>query len=129
MNENPIEPGRGRRITGNILVFLFGCVLVASAVSKFVQVPGVVTQLAGLGFDGIKLPFIATLEIASGVLLLVPKSRSIGLLLASSYLGGAIAIHVQHDQWVKAMNPAVLLFLIWFGTWLRHPQVRWSFEK
>lgn len=129
MNENPIELGRGRRITGNVLVFLVGFVLAASAVSKFVQVPGVVTQLAGLGFDDGKLTFIATLEITSAVLLMVPKTRSIGLLLASSYLGGAIGTHVQHDQWVKAMNPSVLLILIWFSTWLRHPQILWSLDK
>ena len=129
MNENPIGLGRGRRITGNVLVFLVGFVLAASAISKFVQVPGVVTQLAGRGFDGGKLTFIAALEITSAVLLMVPKTRSIGLLLASTYLGKAIGTHVQRDQWVKAINPSVLLILIVFSTWLRHPQIPWSLDE
>src|SRR5213078_4407610 len=64
---------------------------------KFAQVPQVVSELNGFGFQG-KLMLIATGEALSALLLLVPPTRSIGVLLVSGLLGGAIATHMQHGQ-------------------------------
>ena len=58
------------------------------------------------------------------LLLLVPPTRSVGLLLVSGLLGGAIATHMQHGQ--SYVGPAVLLVLVWLGAWLRHPETLWS---
>ena len=77
-----------------------------------------------MGFDGGRLTFVAGLEILSGLLFLVPFTRSFGLLLVSSFLGGAIATHLQHGQ--PIVQPSFVLFLIWLGTWLRHPRILWS---
>jgi DoxX-like family len=114
-----------RRITGNILVFLGGLMLLGSAGVKLAHVPIVVSQMEGMGFDGNKLTFIAALEVVSAVLFLIPVTRSAGLLLVSAYLGGAIATHVQHD--LPIIQPSFVLFLIWLGTWLRHRGMLWSF--
>jgi hypothetical protein len=48
-------------------------------------------------------------------------------LLASAYMGGAIATHVQHGQ--PFIQPAMILTIIWAGAWLRHPQVLWSMNQ
>jgi hypothetical protein len=111
------------RIAGTVLIALCGLALIGSASAKFAQVPRVVTELNAFGFQG-KLLLIATGEALSAVLFLVPRTRSIGLLLVSGLLGGAIATHMQHGQ--PYVGPAVLLLLVWLGTRLRHPEALWS---
>jgi hypothetical protein len=116
-----------RRIAGNILVFMSGLILVASAGVKLTQVPKVVTQMSAIGFAGNRLTFIAVLEAISAVLFLIPVTRSAGLLLVSSYLGGAISAHLGHGQTI--LQPAMILSLLWLGAWLRHPEILWSLNR
>ena len=124
MTNLPIS--RSRRTIGNILIFLGGLVLIGSSVVKFAQVAPVVKQLAALGFAGSKLMIIASLEILSALLFLVPRTRSVGLLMVSAYLGGAIATHVGHDE--PVYQPAFVLLIFWLGAWLRHPAIAWVFR-
>jgi hypothetical protein len=121
MRTDNVSISRKRRITGNILMVLGGVMLIGSSGAKFAHVPAVVTQLGAMGFTGNRLMFIAVLEIVSAVLLLIPLTRSGGLLLVSSYLGGAIATHLQHGE--PIVQPSFVLVLIWLGTWLRHPVI------
>ena len=116
--------GKMRRITGTTLM-LIGCVvLIGSSVSKFAHVPQVVQQLAKVGFTDGRLMIIATLEIASAILFLIPVTRDIGLLLVSAYLGGAIATHMGHGE--PVLPPAMILAILWTGTFLRHPGAMWN---
>lgn len=118
-----------RARVGAVLISLAGALLLFSAAMKFAGVPTIVRQMAAAGFAGNKLLFIAILEVLSTALFLWPRTRSIGLLLVSSYLGGAICVHVQLGEFPKAIPPAAILTLAWIGTWLRHPQVLWSFAS
>jgi len=106
-----------RNIVSNILIFLPSIALLGSSFAKFAHVPGIVAQMTALGFHGPRLMIVAVLELASVALLLPPKTRPVGLLLVSAYLGGAIAAQLGHGQ--PPAPPAVLLALIWMGTWLR----------
>lgn len=114
-----------KQTAGNIVITLLGILLLGSAVAKLAHIPKVETQMAAMGFGGNKLLFIALLELASAALFLLSLTRSFGLLLVSSYLGGAIATHVQHDQ--PILVPSILLLVIWLGVWLRHREASWSF--
>jgi hypothetical protein len=116
--------GKGRRVAGNILIFLGAFMLAASAGAKFAHVPKVVTELGAFGFDGSRLMLIAVLELFSAALFALPASRAVGLLLVSAYMGGAIATHIQHGQ--APLQPAVVLSILWLGAWLRHPESLWS---
>ena|SRR5579863_151809 len=127
MNSENHSIGRGRRIAGNILLYLFGILLIGSAAAKLAHVPAVVAQLGAMGFSGNRLMFIAVLEVICAVLFLIPATRSPGLLLISAYLGGAIATHLQHSQPIS--QPAFVLILLWLGAWLRHPEILWSFNR
>lgn len=118
-----------RRSTGLVLILLAGMLLAGSAVAKFAGVPGVVRQMAAAGFAGPKLTFIASLEILSAALFLLPRTRSLGLLLVSAYLGGAMATHVQAGDYPHAFPSSALLALAWIGVALRHRQVLWSFGQ
>src|SRR5215469_580513 len=114
-----------KQTVGNIVIMLVGILLSGSGAAKLAHIPKVETQMAAMGFGGNKLLFIALLELASAALFLLPLTRSAGLLLVSSYLGGAIATHVQHDQ--PILVPSILLLVIWLGVWLRHREASWSF--
>jgi hypothetical protein len=120
--DRPRAVSSARRRAGTVLVGFLSVVLVASAAAKLIPIPEVGSQMAELGFAGSRLTFIAVLEISSAVLFAFPRSRWIGLLMVSAYLGGAIATHIGHGQFLK-LQPEIVLALIWLATWLRHPQV------
>lgn len=124
---NESENSRARIIAGNILIFLPGIAVLLSEALKFLQVPAVVHEMAGAGFVGGKLFLVATLGSASAALFLYPRTRLNGLLLLSSFLGGAICTHVQQGRFAAGLAPAMLLAFAWIGTYLRHPQVQRSF--
>lgn len=124
-NEYPTS--RVAPAVGSVLMYLAGILVIGSAALKFVQPPAVVVQFRELGYEGTKLILIGILEICCSLLFMIPYTRSIGLLLLSAYLGGAIATHVGHGQ-PAAVGPAVLLTLAWLGVSLRHPNIFWSFR-
>jgi len=115
---------RIRTIVGNVLISLSGLLLVASGTAKLMNVPKVISELSSMGFDGNKLLFVAILEIFSAVLFLVPFTRPAGLLLVCSFLGGAIATHLQHGR--SIVQPAVFLAVVWCGTLLRYRRPLWT---
>ncbi len=53
----------------------------------------------------------------TGLLLLIPKTASLGLLLASSYWGGAIVAHMVRDD--SYAMPAGFLLATWIGACFR----------
>lgn len=122
-NENyPV--GSKRQLAGRILIALGSLLLIGSSVAKFVHIPKIVVQLSSMGFDGDKLLAIAILELVSAIFFLIRSTRSIGLLLISAYMGGAIATHVGHGS--SPAQPGIVLTLLWMGAYLRHPQILWS---
>jgi hypothetical protein len=60
-------------------------------------------------------------EIITGILLLIPRTQSLGILLTSSFWGGAICAHMTHGDsyWLQS----ALLALAWVGAYLRYPAV------
>ncbi|MDD3322391.1 MAG: DoxX family protein [Paludibacter sp.] len=64
---------------------------------------------------------IAIGEIVSALLFLIPKTNKIGLLLLSSYMGGAIIIHMTEGM--SIMIPSVVLILVWITGFLRNPEL------
>jgi hypothetical protein len=108
----------GRRPTGTLLVALVAVVLIGSALSKLLGLAPVVAQLDGLGF-GRLIPLVASLELASGLLVAFSLTRAYGLFLASAFLGGAIAAHLGHEWSSRFLGASVVLGLLWLGAWLR----------
>jgi len=129
MTTIPIEPASaGWRRTGSVLTTLAGILLIGSGFAKLAGVPPVVQPLYGYGFTH-TVPLVGTLEMLSGILLLVPKTRSFGLVFASAFLGGALATHVQHHEAVQCFPALLVLALVWGGVTLRHPITLWSFRS
>lgn len=121
------DAARGwRKTAGAVLTTLVAVMLLGSASTKFAHVPSVVSELAAAGIAGARLTFVAVLEALSALLLLVPATRSAGLLFVSAFLGGAIATHLQHGQ--SMVPPSMVLGLTWLGAWLRYPEMSWSWK-
>ena len=62
----------------------------------------------------------------SAVLLLIPRTSSLGTVLTSAFWGGAICIHMAHGE--PYVLQAVLLVLSWAGAYLRDPATLSSFS-
>ena len=116
--------GKTRRIIGTTLIVVGGVLLLGSAGAKLAHVPQVIAQMSSVGFSGEKVAFVAILELCSALLFLIPATRAAGLLMVSSFLGGAIATHLQHGQ--PILPPSIMLTVLWLGAWLRHPVILWN---
>ena len=64
---------------------------------------------------------IALGEITSALLFLFPRTNKYGTLLLSSYMGGAIILHMTGGMSIAM--PSVVLLLIWLVAYLRNPEL------
>ncbi|MBY0229119.1 MAG: DoxX family protein [Gemmataceae bacterium] len=111
------------KLVGWVLSLLLGLVFLMSAMTKFFA-PGMVAEQMPAGIAP-WLTIIGLGELASALLFLVPLTAPLGTLLLSSYMGGAIIVHMtrQGDKPEESFIPqAVILVLIWIagllrGTW------------
>jgi hypothetical protein len=72
--------------------------------------------LARYGLGG-QVRLIGAGAILTALLLLIPRTSSLGVLLTSSFWGGTICIHMAHDE--PYLLQAALLVLSWAGAYLR----------
>jgi hypothetical protein len=112
------------RIAGLVLHVLVGGLLITTGSQKVLGlVPPEALARYGLG-DQVRL--IGAGDLLAGLLLLIPRTSSLGILLASSFWGGAICIHLAHGE--PYLFQAVLLVLSWAGAYLRNPAILSSFS-
>src|SRR6267378_8297213 len=76
---------------------------------------------------GLSLPIgvIVVGELASAILLLIPRTSSLGLLLTSGFWGGAICLHMSKGE--SFVLQSVFLLITWVGGYLRVPGAFGSF--
>jgi hypothetical protein len=76
---------------------------------------------------GLSLPIqvIGVGELASAILLLIPRTSSLGLLLTSGFWGGAICLHMSKAE--PFVIQSVFLLVTWVGGYLRVPGAFGSF--
>ncbi|MCX6121707.1 MAG: DoxX family protein [Ignavibacteriales bacterium] len=119
-----------RKIAGWVLASLLFALLLMSGVMKILASGSsdseVVKSIIKYGLEG-KIILIATGELVSALLFLIPKTSSLGTLLLSSHFGGAIATHMEHGE---AYFPVVvILLLMWVTNYLRNPEMLSSFKR
>jgi len=98
-----------------------GLALGGSAIDKILLSAHAAEMGASFGLSAAAYRMLGVIELSSMVLFLIPRTGMLGLLLLSSYLGGAIATHLQHQQ--DIMFPAILESLIWIAACLRFPEL------
>ncbi len=77
---------------------------------------------------GLSLPIqvIGVGELASAILLLMPRTSSLGLLLTSAFWGGAVCLHMSKGE--PFVIQSVFLLITWVGGYLRVPGAFGSFS-
>ncbi|MCD6092272.1 MAG: DoxX family protein [Bacteroidales bacterium] len=109
------EISKTRKIAGWVIAGLLTALYLYSASGKLFLHPEQMEQMK-LGDWRI---IIALGEIVSALLFLLPKTNRYGTLLLSSYMGGAIIIHMTGGM--SIMMPSLVLILIWVVFYLRTP--------
>ena len=115
---------RAQQITGWVLTVLLSALFLASASAKLLRASQAEEMMAKLGL-GDQVILIGVGEAVSALLFLIPRTHSLGLLLLTAYMGGAIVTHMQHGE--PYVSQSVILVVIWITGFLRHPQVLQSF--
>src|SRR5262245_54384110 len=112
------------KIAGLVLHILIGGLLIFTGSQKVLgSAPPEVLVKYGLGGQA---RLIGVGAILTALLLLIPRTSSLGILLTSAFWGGAICIHMAHGE--PYLLQAVLLVLSWAGAQLRNPATLSSFS-
>jgi hypothetical protein len=78
------------------------------------------------GLEG-KLLMIGIGELIAAILFFIPRTSSLGVLLLSAHLGGAIVTHMSNGE--MFIPQAIMLLLLWVANYLRNPEMLASFKK
>ncbi|MXV16624.1 DoxX family protein [Hufsiella ginkgonis] len=110
-----------KNILGWVLSGLAALLLAASATDK-ISGSSHALQIASLiSLTGGTYRVLGIIELLSVILFLYPRTGILGTLLLSSYLGGAIATHLQHQQ--DVLFPAAFEAVIWIAAVIRFPEL------
>jgi hypothetical protein len=110
-------------IAGWVLHGLIGTMMILAGSAKlFGLFPP--EEVAKLGLS-VPIQVIGAGEVLTALLLLVPRTSSLGVLLASGFWGGAICLHMSRGE--PFVMQSVLLVLTWIGAYLRVPGTLQSF--
>jgi len=112
---------RTRKIIGWTLSGIAVALLAASATDKIISSTHAVEMSASFGISAAAYRMLGIIEIVSALLFLYNRTAILGLLLLSSYLGGAIATHLQHQQ--NLIFPAAIAVLVWIAAAIRFPEL------
>ena len=118
---------------GHPLVAFGGGILAISSFVKFLHPAKAVAYMQFLGYTDEKLYVVAAIEAVIAIVFLIRRTRLFGTMLASGYLGGAVAAHLAHHpltgdapiivfnynhQYLGTIPALIVLACVWTGVWL-----------
>ena len=110
-----------KSITGWTLSGIIGLMLLASAFDKISGSAHALQMASSFGLSAGSYAVLGGIEVTAVILFLYPRTALLGLLLLSSYLGGAIATHLQHQQ--DILFPAIIEAFVWIAAVIRLPEL------
>jgi len=124
-NDAP-TPSSRKTWTGRILAGLPLLFMAWDASVKLLAIPQVVEASGKLGFTRESLLPLGLVELTTVILVLFQRTRIFGAVLLTAYLGGAVAIHVQHSDPALShtLFPVYFAILIWSGLALTDARIR-----
>jgi hypothetical protein len=113
------------KIAGLVLHGLVGGLMIVTGSQKNLgSAPPEALVKYGLGEQ---MRLLGAGAIVTALLLLIPRTLSVGVLLTSSFWGGAICIHMAFGE--PYVIQAVLLVMSWAGAYLRNSATLSSFSS
>ena len=118
-----------KKIVGWVLSGLLAAMLVFSAIGKLTGQMDE-SMIDAWGFSSGEVTLIAVGELLCVLFFLIPKTSSLGTLLLSAYMGGAIATHMQVAPPMDSyLVPSIILVLVWVIALIRNPDMFSSFKN
>jgi len=109
--------------TGRILSALPVLMLLLSSSMKLMHQPKFIEMWVGhFGYPESAATGIGLLELACAIVYAVPRTRVLGAILVTGYLGGAIATHVRIGE--VFLIPLALGICVWAGLFLRDERLQ-----
>jgi len=122
----PEKQSKARKISSWVVVGLLTALFLMSSGSKLTGSLEMVTNFEKWGLSE-WLTIVGIGELVSAILYLIPRTSSLGVLLLSAHMGGAIVTHICHGE--PFAFQSVILVLVWVGNYLRNPEMLASFTK
>jgi hypothetical protein len=121
---SPPKPtlSKAARITGWVISILILLWMGVMPIVMLLNLSMVFENMKKYGYpERSVIPLMIT-EIVCALLYIIPKTATLGAILLTGYLGGAVATHVRADEafWI----PIVFGGLVWLGLLLRSPSLR-----
>jgi DoxX-like family len=108
--------------TGRVLSGLVIAFLLFDGVIKLVPIAPVIEASQRLGWDPGLARSLGALLVTCTLLHVIPRTRVLGALLLTAYLGGATATHVRIGD--PFFFPILMGVILWAGLYLREPRLR-----
>ncbi len=114
-----------RQWTGRVLSALAVIFLVFDGAFKLTRHPMVLEASAQLGLRPATIIPIGILLLACTMVYMIPRTRVVGAVLLTGYLGGAVATHVRvGNPAFETAFPIIVATIVWAGLFVRDQRVR-----
>ena len=111
--------------TGRVVSALAVIFLTFDGVIKLMRLPQVLEATARLGYPESSIAVMAVLLLACTLLYVVPRTRVLGAVLLTGYLGGAVATHLRvGNPPFELLFPVIVGSIVWLGLYVRDARVR-----
>jgi uncharacterized membrane protein YphA (DoxX/SURF4 family) len=117
----PSTVSKRRYWSGAVLSGLSVAFLLFDGTIKLTQLQPVIDSMEHLGYPAQLARGIGLLELVLLALYVVPRTATLGAVLWTGFLGGAIATHLRvGDPWLShTCFPVYIALLLWAGLYLR----------
>ncbi len=104
-----------------ILTGLIAFVFVGSAMGKFTADANTLKMVESIGLNANTYKLLGVIELVSVLLFIFPRTGILGVILLVSYMGGAIATHLESGQSVVA--PCIIQTALVLISFYRFPEL------
>ena len=121
----PQKPSKALLWTGRILSAIPALFMAGLGSVFLITNPSMITDgMTKYGYPKEAAVPIVITEIVCALIYAIPQTATLGAILLTGYLGGAVATHVHAAEYVQIPFPLLFGILVWLGLLLREPRLR-----